>query len=346
MQNLHLQEQRSVVLALPLLALPFVITLQSAQAECAEFGVKGGYNVYSNDLSSPSTFGVGIFMNTSLSESWSLEGGALSLGEAKENNANIGAFNFAEISALYHWDLPHDQQVFAKAGVAPWFGYMTASNGGQGYEYGASPIVGVGYTFPLYDRFYGRLEYQFVPNLGGDVIGYTDSHLISLGLSWRTSHYGDESSYAATLNSPSQLDATSMKGKLPSSVAVVTPKNKVERELYGSWLFDINSSVLVVPKSFTVLDKARQLLSQGCKVSAIDVEGYADGIGGDKYNQWLSERRARKVAKYLAHALGKKSEVAVNGFGSERSSGRAEISFYERRVDFRFRFQCLREEDR
>ncbi|EPW6410895.1 OmpA family protein [Vibrio vulnificus] len=335
----------SIVWIMLLLIVPY-----SARADSPELGVKGGYQVYNNNLGSPSTFGKGVFVNIPLIDSWLFESSLLLLGEAKESNANTGAFNIAELSALYSWDLPYNQKFFLKGGAAPWFGYMTASNGGQGYEYGVSPVVGLGYSFPLYDDFYGRLEYQYFSNLGGDAIGYTDSHFVTLGLSWRAGRASlrenVDRSVTTAPHSDSYLhskESTSERNK-QNSIAVnassVSKTTSLEREIYGSWLFDHNSSVLVIPKPFMVLDRARNMLSQGCKVSAVEVEGFADGAGEDAYNLWLSKRRASKVVKYLTHALGFEGDVVMNGFGSERSGLRADVSFYERRVDFRLNFQC------
>lgn len=341
MQTLNSQVRFSLVF---LFLSPFTVG-------ASEIGVKGGYQLYSNDLGNPTSLGKGVFMNTPISDVWSLEGGLLLLGEAEEDNHNIGAFNAAELSALYSWELDYGELI-GKAGVAPWLGYMTMPNGEQDYEYGLTAVLGAAYRFPLYGPFNGRVEYQFLPNLGGAAIGYTNSHFVSLGLSWRTDNVPLLASDSSPVLASPYADITQMPVDSHGSASEATPAvphassdgkaaPQTTRILYGTWLFNNNSSVLVVPKPFNVLDKARHLVSQGCSVSAIDVGGYADGTGEDKYNQWLSKHRAKKVAQYLMHALSGKYEVAVSSFGSERSSGRADVSFYERRVDFRI--QCVEE---
>jgi outer membrane protein OmpA-like peptidoglycan-associated protein len=47
----------------------------------------------------------------------------------------------------------------------------------------------------------------------------------------------------------------------------------------------------------------------------LDVEGYTDSVGGDDYNQQLSEQRAGSVRDYLTHAGIPMNSVTAKGFG-------------------------------
>lgn len=270
------------------LLLPLIIVPFSTRAGFSEFGLKGGYQLYNNDLGRPSTFGKGMFINTPLVESLSLEGGLLLLGEAEESNHYIGAFNVAEISTLYHYELPYDKKLFAKAGIAPWFGYLTLPNGEQAYDYGVSPILGVGYSFPLYGSVYGRLEYQYLHNLGGDSVGYTDSHFLSLGVSWRSANGAllhkkemdtETSNSLPVLSSSDELMKPSAQLDTGKHATILSPDLE-SRSIYGSWWFDTNSSALYVPKPFQVLDAARKMVVKGCELNGIEVQGYADSVRG------------------------------------------------------------------
>ncbi len=304
----------------------------------AKFGIKSGYQVYANGYNSPTSFGWGGYINLDMAEPWSFEAGLLFLGEAEENNRNIGAFNSAELSALYSFNLNSESELFVKGGIAPWFGYMTVPNGGQGYEYGLSPLFGIGYQVPLYKSFYGRLEYQYIPNLGGSTIGYTDSHFLSLGVSWRNKkpflvkedEVGKDVGRAASI--------------VKNTKPIDEPSSLITQSIYGSFLFDTNSSVLKLPKPFHSLDTARQLVKQGCQLVNVKAKGYSDSSGQYKYNQWLSERRVRNVSNYITHALGSEKQPKISWHGSERfmENSPNNVSFYERRVDIQFEFKCFK----
>jgi outer membrane protein OmpA-like peptidoglycan-associated protein len=65
----------------------------------------------------------------------------------------------------------------------------------------------------------------------------------------------------------------------------------------------------------------------------MQVEGHTDSVGGDDYNQQLSEQRAMSVRDYLTHAgipvasvtsrgFGKTQPVASNTTGSGRQQNR------------------------
>ena len=62
-------------------------------------------------------------------------------------------------------------------------------------------------------------------------------------------------------------------------------------------LFTFNSAKLNPnqPK----LDEIANVLNANTSISGIDVVGYADRLGSDKYNQKLSEQRANSVKEYL-----------------------------------------------
>ena len=99
------------------------------------------------------------------------------------------------------------------------------------------------------------------------------------------------------------------------------------------------SDVLFKTGSFELLSGARERLA---KVSGIvlahpglhlEVEGHTDSVGGDEYNQQLSERRADAVRAYLvqqgipdssivARGLGKTSPVATNDTPEGRQKNR------------------------
>jgi outer membrane protein OmpA-like peptidoglycan-associated protein len=51
----------------------------------------------------------------------------------------------------------------------------------------------------------------------------------------------------------------------------------------------------------------------------IEIEGHTDNVGGEKYNQQLSGRRANAVKKYLVEKFGiDASRLSTEGFGKSR----------------------------
>jgi OmpA-OmpF porin, OOP family len=100
--------------------------------------------------------------------------------------------------------------------------------------------------------------------------------------------------------------------------------------LYGV-LFDFNKSILQLA-SEPVLQKVADLLSKDPALK-VEVQGHTDNVGGDAYNQTLSEARARAVMDWLikhgippgrltAKGYGKTMPVADNGSDEGRAKNR------------------------
>lgn len=81
-------------------------------------------------------------------------------------------------------------------------------------------------------------------------------------------------------------------------------------------LFPTNSSYLT-EKAKAELDKLAAILKND-KVSNVRVEGHTDATGTVEYNQWLSEKRANSVKKYLADAGTTDSRIKAVGVGQTK----------------------------
>jgi len=68
------------------------------------------------------------------------------------------------------------------------------------------------------------------------------------------------------------------------------------------------------PEDRPVLDEAAETI-KAAPNTRIDVNGYCDAIGGMRYNQRLSERRANAVAAYLEDKGIPSSQLMPQGFG-------------------------------
>jgi OOP family OmpA-OmpF porin len=85
--------------------------------------------------------------------------------------------------------------------------------------------------------------------------------------------------------------------------------------LYGVF-FDFNKSTLQ-PASDAVLLQVADLLAKD-KSLKIEVQGHTDNVGGDAYNQTLSEARARAVADWLARHGVAAARLSARGYGKTK----------------------------
>ncbi len=100
--------------------------------------------------------------------------------------------------------------------------------------------------------------------------------------------------------------------------------------------FDFNSAKLK-SESYPILFHALQALLQNPDMK-VEIQGYTDNIGPEKYNIKLSEKRAQAVKNYLvAHGVAP-SRLTVKGYGSANpvaSNKTAEGRAMNRRIEFK-----------
>jgi outer membrane protein OmpA-like peptidoglycan-associated protein len=136
------------------------------------------------------------------------------------------------------------------------------------------------------------------------------------------------------LRQQAEKDKADLRARLLAQLNSILATRDSARGLIASM-----SDVLFRTGSFELLGVARERLA---KVSGIvlaypglhlEVEGHTDSVGGDDYNQTLSERRARAVRDYLvqqgisdnsivARGLGKAGPVATNETAEGRRQNR------------------------
>ena len=81
--------------------------------------------------------------------------------------------------------------------------------------------------------------------------------------------------------------------------------------------FDFDKSTLR-PDAVAILEQAVAILSSYPQMR-VEVAGHTDSIGSEKYNQGLSQRRARVVYNYLSsHGIDPSRMSGPNGFGELR----------------------------
>lgn len=87
-------------------------------------------------------------------------------------------------------------------------------------------------------------------------------------------------------------------------------------------IYDTQSQTLLLNYTFDqyrLTDSQHRILKQYVALVGDDVdivvEGHADSTGSERYNKWLSERRAREVSLYLKDALKLGNRIKLVAFG-------------------------------
>lgn len=99
--------------------------------------------------------------------------------------------------------------------------------------------------------------------------------------------------------------------------------------------FEINSSYFK-STAYAILDQVLDIL-QRYPQYAVSIEGYTDNVGESKYNQWLSERRAKRCYDYFLEKGIPATRMKYAGFGEENpiaSNSNAQGRKRNRRVEF------------
>ncbi len=109
--------------------------------------------------------------------------------------------------------------------------------------------------------------------------------------------------------------------------------------------FALNSSYMKNRDKSALNALANEINRNKSKITKIEIVGHSDSIGGDEnYNQWLSKRRANRVATYL-QSQGVSCDFDVFGVGSKEpvvhcaKNNRAELVAClspNRRVEIKF----------
>ncbi|MGI9302694.1 MAG: OmpA family protein [Gammaproteobacteria bacterium] len=122
---------------------------------------------------------------------------------------------------------------------------------------------------------------------------------------------------------------------LSSAPQQPAPEQPAEFGLLINFEFD---STTIVPQSLRILDSIGEMMHMKRLANqAIVIEGHTDGFGTDRYNQRLSEQRARAVKRYLSSVYGiDPARLIVEGKGErDLHDQRDPANPVNRRVQFR-----------
>ncbi|ABZ75550.1 OmpA/MotB domain protein [Shewanella halifaxensis HAW-EB4] len=278
-------------------------------------GAKAGQMHYQNACESWSIscdgndVGFGGFVGYQAWQYLGFETAYLDLGEAVAhysesgvNNTYTGSMKGWEISAVTRFSLSESFELFAKAGSVYWDGDNRGPQS-RNSDSDWAPMLGAGVEYQLSPSWVARLEYQYIDSLGSDLIGGSNGHLTTLGISYR---FGQSATKA-------QPPVKETPVTLPEKIIPVTPKQIVLPALTVISLFDFDSSELTHSGSLApVIERLKQ-----SPEAIANIKGYTDSKGNATYNQALSERRAQAVADYLIAAGIKPEQIEVHGYGEQ-----------------------------
>lgn len=182
---------------------------------------------------------------------------------------------------------------YVKVGVSGW---MEVDERGEGL----SGVVGVGASYQLLDNLALRLEYQYTDRIGNASLGESSHHMGALGVS-----------YAFGRTKPVIIERVRDVVVEREVEKVITKTQTIVLNGRTQLLFATNSSVLENTESLEAI--VEQLKKQ--PTLNVTVAGYTDDVGSEKYNLWLSGRRAQRVADYFVQQGIESERIEALGFG-------------------------------
>lgn len=119
---------------------------------------------------------------------------------------------------------------------------------------------------------------------------------------------------------PKVLDIVGVSAGIEGTLADLGAKvteQEIKIALSGDILFDFDKDTLR-PDAFPTLEKVAEVLSQYPDAPVL-IEGHTDSKGKEKYNQNLSERRAKSVKNWLVENAGADGgRIKTKGWGEAR----------------------------
>ena len=104
-------------------------------------------------------------------------------------------------------------------------------------------------------------------------------------------------------------------GEREEIAQIASSKPKIDLEIH----FDYNSAAISRESMPAVQELGKALSQASLKGSTFVVAGHTDAIGGEEYNQGLSERRADTIKRYLTDKYGiNGSDLVTVGYGKTK----------------------------
>ena len=104
-------------------------------------------------------------------------------------------------------------------------------------------------------------------------------------------------------------------GEREEIAEIASTKPKIDLDIQ----FDYNSAAISATSVSAVQELGKALSNPGLRGSTFVVEGHTDAIGGEAFNQDLSERRADTIKRYLVDKYGiNGTDLVTVGYGKDK----------------------------
>lgn len=274
-----------------------------AKVSWSRYADTGFYdNRVSNETTKPNQLGAGGFFGYQANQYVGFELGYDWLGrmtyDSDRTNANSAAFRGqgVHLTAKLSYPITNDLDIYTRLGGMTWWANSTthdATGKHKQSDTGVSPVYAAGLEYAITKSVATRLDYQWTSNIGsGSNVGTRpDNSSLSLGVAYR---FGQETPMAP----------------------VVVPSVETKRfDLKSDVLFNFDKSTLKPEGQQMLDDLFMQLKNVHPTGGSTTVIGYTDRIGSEKYNQKLSEERARSVVNYLVNKGIPEDKISARGMG-------------------------------
>ena len=263
-------------------------------------GLKAGYqfsqdDAYHHEAQDPSAGVLGVFAGYQFTPQWALEAGYQyhDTLHASATSVDVNTSLF-EAAVRYDWYWQENASVYGRLGM----GYWDMDKSAPGFNpsaTGFSPLGEIGLAYQFTPELTGSMGYQYIDDIGDETTLYYDSHSVVWSLS-----------YAFHSEEPSIIEPVTIR--------------PVEPAVMKTWVADSATCQFEFDR-FTLSELCQAFLLEPSRVLAqhpqarANVVGHTDSVGSEKYNQVLSERRARAVAQFLEQQGVKSNQLHVEGKG-------------------------------
>ncbi|OBW95790.1 porin OmpA [Gallibacterium salpingitidis] len=309
---------KKTAIALAISGLAFVSVAQAApQANTFYAGAKAGWASFHNDVNQfDKEYGgtdavhrnsetYGVFGGYQITDNFAVEAGydfygklRMHDGDSERSRHTAHGLNLS-LKASYPVAYVDGLDVYGRLGAALIRSDYTQHDDGvktaSEHKLKVSPVFAAGVEYAILPELAARLEYQWVAKVGkvsqfNDDVSYSPSiGSVSLGLSYRFGQ-GEQAPAPA-------VEVVNKKFALSSDVLFAFGKANLK------------------PEAAQSLDNLQQEISKVGNLSSVEVAGYTDRIGSDKYNLKLSQDRANTVANYLVSKSVSPDVIKAVGYG-------------------------------
>jgi OOP family OmpA-OmpF porin len=250
--------------------------------------------------------GGGVFTGYQITNWLAAEGGYDYLGNMQLNgNNNVAGARLKsqglQLSLKASYGITDNWDIYTRAGA---MGYRAESNidGKKQFETGVRPLVAMGTEYAFTPEWAGRLEYQWVNNVGNaNQIGVgADVSSVTAGLVYR---FGQNAEVAPVV--------------APVATSAVVESKKFN--LKSDVMFKYDSASLTAEGKTVIYQLYNKPELQAAKDKTTLVIGYSDRTGPAEYNQTLSARRAQAVVEELIQLGMPADNVKSEGRGANDS---------------------------